>query len=112
MFFSLSSTTRTCSPPIAASFLVWQREDEAAAVSGLAFDPDLAAVQLDEALLECEPQARALALLDSDVGLLELFEDAWLVLGCDPRPSGCHRHLHLAVDPACRDDQLPSLGRA
>ena len=40
-----------------------EREDEAAAVPGLALDPDPAAVQLDEALREREPEPGALALL-------------------------------------------------
>ena len=68
------------SPAIDLGLLDRQREDEAAAVPELALDPDPPAVQLDESLRERETEAGALALLDADVGLLELLEDPLLVL--------------------------------
>src|SRR4029077_17947903 len=64
---------------------------------GFTLDPDPTAVQLDEALRECEAEACALALLHTDVSLLELLEDPLLVLGCDARAGIGHRHLHVAV---------------
>jgi len=47
MFVALSSTRRMHSPAIAACLLDRKREDEAAAVPGLAFDPDATSVQFD-----------------------------------------------------------------
>ena len=58
---------RICSPAMTQTSCVRQREDEPAAVTGLAFDPDAAAVQLDEALRECETEAGTFALLHADV---------------------------------------------
>src|SRR5262245_5529524 len=66
MFVSLSSTTRMRSPAIAACLVDRKREDEPAAVSGPALDPDAPSVQLDEALRERESEAGALALLHAD----------------------------------------------
>src|SRR5262245_66428090 len=80
MFVSLSSTTRMRSPAIAACLLDRQREDDPAAVSGPAFDPDAASVQFDEALRECESEAGSLALPHADVRLLELLEDPFPVV--------------------------------
>src|SRR5262252_4250951 len=90
---------------------VGQREDEAAAVSGLALDPDAAAVQLDEPLREREAEAGAFSLLLSDVGLLELLEDAFLVFGGDARAGIRDRDAHLAVVSRGRDDDASAAGR-
>src|SRR6185437_10557299 len=99
VFFSLSSTIRTRSPAMTALLrLDREREDEAAAVSELALHPDAAAVQLDEAFRERQPKPGALALLQPDVGLLELGEDPLVIFGRDPRPGVRHRHPHLSID--------------
>ena len=85
-----------------------QREDEAAAVSGFALDPDPAAVELDESFREREPEPCPLSLVRPGVGLLELLEDPLLVTGCDSRPGVGDRHLHLAVGAGGRDDDAPA----
>ena len=86
MFFSLSSTTRICRAGHASDRLRRQGEDERAAVSELAVDPDAAAVQLDEPLREREAEAGSLALRQPGLGLLELLEDPLEVLGGDAGP--------------------------
>jgi hypothetical protein len=78
--------SRTRSPAIAALLLDRQRENEAAAATQRALDPDPAAVQLDEAPREREPEARALTLFDADARLLELLEDPLVVLAADAGP--------------------------
>src|SRR5690349_9640670 len=108
MFSSLSSTIRTRLPST-VRLLRRQREDEAAAVPGLALDPDAAAVELDETLRKGEAETGALALLDADIGLLELFEDPLPVGGSNARTSVGDRHPHLAVDPRRGDDDAASL---
>ena len=99
------------SPAVTAASLDRQREDEAAALSGLALDPDPAAVQLDEALGEREPEPGAFSLLHADVGLLELLEDPLLVVGRDPR-AGVGRRTP-ATSPSTREvatTMLPPVG--
>src|SRR6185369_6676759 len=94
-----SSTTRTCLSAMSAPSLDRQREHEAAALSGLALDPDAAAVEFDQALREREPEPCALPLIDPDIGLLELLEDPVVILGRDSRPGVRDCHPHLAVHP-------------
>src|SRR5205823_5120285 len=81
-----------------------KREDEPAAVSGPAFDPEAASVQFDEALRECESESGPLALLDADVRLLELLEDPFPVVYGDTGPGVRHRDKHLSVLTRRRDD--------
>src|SRR5277367_188484 len=88
-----------------------QREDETTPVPGLALDPDVAAVQLDEALRERQTEPRALSLLRPGVGLLELLEDPVLVGERYPRSRVGHRHPHLPVDPRGRDRDLAARRR-
>src|SRR5262249_55523343 len=91
----------------AAGFYTWllhpafhrEGEGEGRAVPELGLDPDAPAVQLDQPLGQRESETGALALLRADVGLLELFEDAFLVLGRDPGTGVSHRHEHLPVLP-------------
>src|SRR5438105_9873288 len=110
MFFSLSSTIRIRSPSM-VRLIRRQREDEAAAVPGLALDPDAAAVQLDKALRKGEPEPRTLALLHADIRLLELFEDPLVVLHSDTGARVGYRYQYLVVAARGRDDDLPSFRR-
>src|SRR5262249_44325843 len=110
MFFWLSSTTRMRSPAMAPPF-GRQCEDEAAAVAGLALDPDPTAVQLDEPLREREPEPGAIALLEADLGLLELLEDPLVILGRDSRSGVRHGHERLAVHPRGLDADVPARRR-
>src|SRR5213595_352704 len=103
MFFSLSSTTRTRSPAMTA-LLHRYREDKPAAVFGLALHPDPATVKLDQAPRQREAEPRAFALSRADVGLLELLEDPFVILGRDARPGVRHRHLRIPVDAGRGDD--------
>src|SRR4051794_7313795 len=104
MLVSLSSTTRMRSPAIPACSLDRKREDEPAAVPGLAFDPDAASVQFDETLRDCQSEPAAFALQHSDVRLLELLEDPFLVVCGDTGPGVGHRYTHLSILPRRRDD--------
>ena len=56
-------------------------EDERAARSDLALDPDPASMCLDDALRDEEPEPRALAA--GVVGTPEAIEDAWQMVGRD-----------------------------
>ena len=84
MFFSLSSTRRIFLRSRCG--LRGQGEHERASSPELALDPDPASVELDEPLREREAEPGSLALLDSRLGLLELLEDALVILDRDARP--------------------------
>ena len=64
----------------------------------LGFDPDPAAMHLDDALGDRQPEpGAALLLRGRAVGLLELLEDLALIGGGDARPGVAHRRPERAV---------------
>src|SRR6185436_10172983 len=76
----------------------WNGKGERRALTGLALDPDLAAVQLDELAGQGQAQAGALVLarvVRSD--LAELLEDGLVVLGRDADAGVGDRDLGRAV---------------
>src|SRR2546427_658133 len=88
-FFSLSSTMRISSPAITRSLrrADRKREAEGAPRPRLALHPQATAVQLDEPPRQRQPEPGALAAPRRGIpSLLELFEDALLILGSDPPP--------------------------
>src|SRR5438132_5332399 len=86
-----------------------QREHEGAALAEFAVDPDVPAVQLDEALRERQPEPRPLALLLARCSLLELLEDPQLIFRGNPGPVVGDGNAHLAVDARGSDvDRAPS----
>src|SRR4030095_12845202 len=87
------------------------REPEGRAVTQLALDPDLAAVQLDELPAEGQAEPGALDLLLRRPHLPELLEHRLLILRCYADPSVADRHLHEAILRHCRDLDLPALRR-
>src|SRR5205807_1859226 len=72
-----------------------EREDRAPADLGV--DPDRAAVQLDEAPAQRQPEAGALALPRLVPRLPKLLEDGRLLPGRDPDPRVSHRNFDLVV---------------
>ena len=74
-----------------------QREHERASLADLAVAPDPAAVHLDEALRQREPETGPFVLPGTGVGLLELLEDPVEILGGDARAGIGDGDPHLAV---------------
>src|ERR671931_569350 len=82
-FLSLSSTTRISAPAMSVPHRELERERRADAE--LALEPQVAAMELDEASREREPEPRPFVLLrEVAPDLPELLEDDLLVLGRDP----------------------------
>jgi hypothetical protein len=77
----------------------WQGEVERAAFAGLAFDPDAAAVGLDDVFDDGQTQARAPKAFGvaGFVGTVESFEDAGQMLRRDAGAVVGHADFHLAV---------------
>src|SRR5438552_3148766 len=87
------------------------REEEGAARARGALHPEASAVQLDEALRQREPEARAPLFDASRRGLLELPEDPVAILFGDADPAVPHRDAHLVAAPDGTDVDAALVGR-
>src|SRR6266511_2266527 len=85
-------------PRADARILDRKGERERASLPDLAFDPETAAVQLDEPLRQGEAEPGALLGVHADLALLELLEDARLILERDPGSRVADRDARLAVE--------------
>src|SRR5579859_4597940 len=82
----------------------WNRERKAAAHSGCRFDPDAAAVALDDLAADGEAKAGAAGFVAEDVtNLFELAEDPLMVLGGDPYSSVGDTQLYCVAQTLRRE---------
>jgi hypothetical protein len=90
----------------------WQAESERASGANLAFDPEPAAVKLDELARERETESRSFrSSCARPRGLLEFVEDPRLILRRDANASVAHRDPDLATAGRGGQVDLPSSGR-
>src|SRR5207248_4800381 len=120
MFFSLSSTIRirlidsprACGPRRCAVTPHRYRECERGAFARLAFDPDAAAVQLDELLGQRQTESGALLLLRVIApDLAELLEHGLMIFGRDADPGVADRDLEPAGIAMRRYVDAAAVGR-